>query len=112
MARTTLIREVVPEMFGNILSSRDPHILLLAEIVHEFPQSREASRLAGDTGMQIDGHHLGSSVLALAVESVECSGEVVVECVGGAEGAGVDEEAEVIAVVASFKTMLAHDEIQ
>src|SRR5262245_12155286 len=49
----------------------DPDALVLQHVIEKARQPRGASRSAGESHVQADGHHLGSR-RALGVEHVEC----------------------------------------
>src|SRR3954452_16000527 len=57
-------------MLGDLAASADPDSVVAQNVIDETAKRGGASRLAGKTAMQSDGHHL-RRLLALAVERVE-----------------------------------------
>src|SRR4051794_9030890 len=61
---------MVQPMLGDLAASADPDSVVAQNVIDETAKRGGASRLAGKTAMQSDGHHL-RRLLALAVERVE-----------------------------------------
>jgi hypothetical protein len=57
-------------MLGDLVASADPDPVVAQDVIDETGECGGARRLAGETAMQSDGHHL-RRLLALAVERVE-----------------------------------------
>ena len=57
-------------MLGDLVASADPDPVVAQDVIDETGKRGGASRLAGETTMQSDGHDL-RRLLALAVERVE-----------------------------------------
>ena len=57
-------------MLGDLVASADPDPVMAQDVIDETGKRGGARRLAGETAMQSDGHHL-RRLLALAVERVE-----------------------------------------
>jgi hypothetical protein len=57
-------------MLGDLVASADPDPVAAQDVIDETGKRGGAPRLAGETAMQSDGHHLWR-LLALAVERVE-----------------------------------------
>src|SRR5271155_3424040 len=57
-------------MLGDLVASADPDLVVAQDVIDETGKRGGARRLAGETAMQSDGHHL-RRLLALAVERVE-----------------------------------------
>ena len=57
-------------MLGDLVASADPDPVVAQNVIDETAKRGGASRLAGKTAMQSDGHHL-RRLLTLAVERVE-----------------------------------------
>ena len=57
-------------MLGDFAASADPDPVVAQDVIDETSKRGGARRLAGETAMQSDGHHL-RRLLALAVERVE-----------------------------------------
>ena len=61
---------MAPPMVGDLVTSADPDPVVAQDVIDETGKRGGARRLAGETAMQSDGHHL-RRLLALAVERVE-----------------------------------------
>jgi hypothetical protein len=57
-------------MLGDLVASADPDPVVAQDVIDETGKRGGARRLAGETAMQSNGHHL-RRLLALAVERVE-----------------------------------------
>ena len=57
-------------MLGDLVASADPDPVVAQDVIDETGKRGGARRLAGETAMQSDSHHL-RRLLALAVERVE-----------------------------------------
>jgi hypothetical protein len=57
-------------MLGDLVASADPDPVVAQDVIDETGKRGGTSRLAGETAMQSDGHHL-LRLLAFAVERVE-----------------------------------------
>ena len=57
-------------MLGDLVASADPDPVVAQDVIDETGKRGGPRRLAGETAMQSDGHHL-RRLLALAVERVE-----------------------------------------
>ena len=57
-------------MFGDLVAPAYPDPVVAQDVIDETGKRRGPRRLAGETAMQSDGHHL-RRLLALAVERVE-----------------------------------------
>src|ERR1700704_2033402 len=61
---------LAPPMLGDLVASADPDPVVAQDVIDETGKRGGASRLAGGTTMQSDGHDL-RRLLALAVDGVE-----------------------------------------
>ena len=59
-----------PPVLGDLVAPADPDPVVAQDVIDETRKRGGAPRLAGQTVMQSDGHHL-RRLLALAVEGVE-----------------------------------------
>ena len=57
-------------MLGDLVASANPDAVMAQDVIDETGKRGGARRLAGETAMQSNGHHL-RRLLALAVERVE-----------------------------------------
>jgi hypothetical protein len=59
-----------PPVLGDLVAPADPDPVVAQDVIDETRKRGSARRLAGETAMQGDGHHLWR-LLALAVERVK-----------------------------------------
>ena len=64
---TFLVRELLPEMFGNLCTSSDPDILLASNIFHDPLERHEATWLSDATAMESDSHHFRRALTSFFV---------------------------------------------
>jgi hypothetical protein len=79
-------------MLGDLVASADPDPVVAQDVIDETGKRGGTSRLAGETAMQSDGHHL-RRLLALAVERVEIVAQRDEEILGLIPACGLNEPA-------------------
>lgn len=91
-----LIRERRPEVIGDIPPGRHPNVGLVSDVFHKVAQRLASTRLADNTSMQRNVHHLA----AFAVQHVECVLEVILVALNHARAeAGRHVEFPIVAVI-------------
>jgi len=76
---TLLIRKLLSEMFRDLCTGCYPHSRLAINVLNNFLESLETSRLADAATVQSNSHHLWGSLRAFVVKGVEGAFDVVVE---------------------------------